>query len=432
MPTDPDQIEYRTGSQLSTLPTSSAFPQGPRFGDRRASVLSAWIHHFNRIQSKIPVLLCVGVLGGIIVAGLAPFQSPRNEVHWLANANGVRFGKHGTILSSGAFQMAGTEGEASSSIEIWLEPDRTEFSGTILAFSTPRNPLRFSLQQYTSTLILKRKILGRKNQNIMAGTEGIFHKGRAVFITITSGAQQSALYVDGALMSTFPQFRLGKDFTGQLVLATSPVANDNWRGGLSGLAIYHSELTPEQVLQHFSSWTKKGHLQLAERERAVALYVFNEHAGSVVHNAISGWPNLYIPQRYMLLHQVFLEPFWEEHEANWSHWKDILVNIVGFIPLGFVFFAYWSSVRPIRRAALVTLVLGFAVSITIEVLQSSLPTRNSGTTDLITNTLGTFLGVQLYGWRVARTLLAWVYEPLSNSPSHFCAAPCTSLRRRDV
>ena len=76
-----------------------------------------------------------------------------------------------------------------------------------------------------------------------------------------------------------------------------------------------------------------------------------------------------------------------------SYWKAALKNIVGFIPLGFCFYAYVGTLLPIKRAKLVTVALGAVVSFTIEILQAFLPTRDSGTTDILTNTLGTWMGI---------------------------------------
>ena len=327
---------------------------------------------------------------------------------WLGNENGLRFGGYGTIWSSGAFLMAGSQDEASCSLEIWLQPGLTSDSNTFLAFSTPENPLQLSLHQYLSNLILERENRGDQHRTGVIGIEGTFHQIKPVFVTITSGTQETAMYVDGALARAFPGFRLGKDFNGRLVIGTSPVATDGWPGQLRGLAIYYRELTAEQVLKHYETWTTQGMPELIGNERMVALYLFSEHAGSIVHNAVRPGIDLYIPKRFSLLHQVFLKPFWREYEPGWGYWRDIVLNVIAFIPLGF-FCSYWSSVKPIIRPALAATVLGLAVSLTIEILQSYLPTRSSGTTDLFTNTLGTFLGVRLYSSKAARTLLARVH-----------------------
>ena len=361
------------------------------------------------MTARIPGLACLSILCGILVAGLWPFQRPKNAVTWSANENGLRFGDYGTILSSGTFHMTGSAEDASCSLELWLQPELTKDSNTILSFSIPDNPLQVSLHQYLSYLILRREIRGGQDRTAVIGTEGVFRQIKPVFITITSGALETKMYVDGALADRFPQFQLGKDFTGQIVIGTSPVANDSWQGELRGLAIYHQQLSSAQVLQHYETWTKRGRPEITNDERGIALYLFAEHGGNVVHNAIRPGIDLYIPERYTLLHQVFLNPPWKEYKPGWDSWRDMLINIAGFIPLGFVFCGYWSLVRPISRPAFATIVLGFAVSLTIEILQSYLPTRSSGTTDLITNTFGSFVGVKLFGSKVTRAL-AKVYS----------------------
>jgi len=366
----------------------------------------------KKIQARISGPVCALVLCSVLAVGLWPFQRPWNAVTWLGSGNGLRFGDDATILSSGAFQMEGSLEEASCSLEIWLQSGLTSASNSLLSFSTPENAQQFSLHQYFSSLILKRQIQDGQPRAAVIGIEDVFRQIKPKFITITSGTQETAMYVDGALASTFPRFRLGKDFTGQLVIGTSPVINDSWSGQLRGLAIYHRELTPAQVFQHYQSWTTQGRPQLSGDERMIALYLLNEHAGRVVHNAVQPGIDLRIPKRYSLLHQEFLEPLWREYKPGWRHWASILLNIVGFIPVGFFICAYWSSLCPTTRATLAITVMGLAVSLTIEVLQSYLPTRNSGTTDLLTNTLGTFLGVRLYGSNATRILLAKVCEVL--------------------
>lgn len=349
------------------------------------------------------------VLCGILVAGLVPFQRPRNSVTWLGNENGLHFGKHGTAWSDGPFPTPSAQQEASCSLEMWLRPDVANASSTILAFYTPENPLQLTIHQYHALLILKREHRDDSRHAEVIGITDALHVAKAAFITITSGPQKTLIYVDGRLMRAFPAFRMGNDCAGRLVIATSPDVDSSWTGELRGLAIYGRELSAAGVLQNFQAWTARGRPEISADENATGVYLFDEHTGSVIHNAVNQGINLNIPERFSLVHEQFLKPFWEEFRPTRSFLEDVLVNIAGFIPLGFVFFAYWTSVRPINRPVLATVALGFAVSLTIEVLQSYLPTRDSGTTDLITNTLGTFLGVKLYASSAARALVAKFY-----------------------
>jgi glycopeptide antibiotics resistance protein len=117
--------------------------------------------------------------------------------------------------------------------------------------------------------------------------------------------------------------------------------------------------------------------------------------GTVVHEQMNSGIDLHIPEHYFVLHAPFLRSPWDEFDPSWSYVKNVLINIGGFVPLGFFFCAYFSSVRHFNRVVLATIVVGALISLTIEVLQSYLPTRDSGMTDIITNTLGTGIGAAL-------------------------------------
>ena len=68
-------------------------------------------------------------------------------------------------------------------------------------------------------------------------------------------------------------------------------------------------------------------------------------------------------------------------------WKNSILNILLFIPLGVALPVLWNKFRSKKNSVL----FGFAVSFVIELLQI-LTYRATDINDLITNTLGTYLG----------------------------------------
>ncbi len=83
----------------------------------------------------------------------------------------------------------------------------------------------------------------------------------------------------------------------------------------------------------------------------------------------------------MVLREKFLDPPGKKYYSGLGYWKDLAINIGGFVPLGFAFCAYWALCCPIKRAASAAVLVGVAVTLTIEILQCYLPTRQSGVTD---------------------------------------------------
>jgi len=368
--------------------------------------------------------ICVLVLSGILVAGLWPFHAPKNQVSWISGEKGLLFGKYGSIASAGEFKGHLSQADSSCSLEIRLQPKRVRSSGTILAFYRQKNQVvPFALRQSWSDLVLQhpspdpRRHAGRAKVYV----DELFNQGKPVLVTISSNQAGTTIYVDGVFVKKAATFRLSsQDLTGLLIIGNSPVTTDDWSGQLRGLAIYDRDLTPAEVSRHYEGWTGSDTTNLAADERAAALYVFDEKGGNIARNIVDSSTDLVIPERFFLLHGKFLERPWNEFRQDWNYWKDIAVNVGGFIPLGLSFCAIYSQSKNVEHPAAVTIVFGFVVSLTIEVLQAFLPTRNSGMTDLFTNTLGTAVGVVFYRSDSVQAILAREFFASRRLDSSIC------------
>lgn len=364
----------------------------------------------NDMQRKAIGFLCASVLACILTAGLWPFHAPKNEVSWLTTGTGLHFGRYGLILGSKSSTLPGLRDATSFSLEIMLRPDRTDTGGTFLAFySLENHVVALSLHQSLDDLLLRRvTVYQQRRVKTKWYIERVFNANKEVFVTIASSSKGTAVYVNGLLTRSSLRFGLSRnDLTGRLVVGNNPAADTGWQGQLMGLAIYNRELAPAEVWQHYGDWTTNRQDEI-KREGPVALYLCDEGMGSAVHDQMDSGNDLRIPEYYFVLHEPFLKVPWDEFDSSWRYYKNVLINIGGFVPLGFFLCAYFSSVRRLDRAVIATIVFGAIVSFTIEVLQAVLPTRDSGLTDVITNTVGTSIGALLYDREYVRDLFATI------------------------
>lgn len=362
------------------------------------------------MQKRVLGLLCAFVLIIILIAGLWPFHAPRNQVGWLSNGNGLHFGQYGVAFGSLASSLAGSKDGISCSLEIWLKPDHSDIGGTILAFYKPEDRIiAFSVHQSVDDLFFQHATVDAQRLAKSKFYLGdVFRKNIPLFVSITSSPKSTAVYLNGALVRMAPPFGLSsEDLSSQLFVGNHPLVEDGWQGQLKGLAIYNRALTETGVMQHYDAWRTNQNAEI-KNEGPIELYLFNEGSGSIVHNQMNSENDLRIPAHFFVLHAPFLERPWDEFQPSWSYWKNVLINVAGFVPLGFFFCAYLASVRRLNRAVLATILLGTAISLTIEVLQAFLPTRDSGMTDIITNTLGTVIGTALYSSKSVQAIFAVV------------------------
>jgi hypothetical protein len=232
-----------------------------------------------------------------------------------------------------------------------MEPSRVDSDGTILAFYWPATKLvPFTLRQWGSGLVLLHASRGAPAKKAEVYVGDVFSGIKPVLVTITSGEAGTAVYADGTLLTSLPTFTVSnRDLAGQLVVGNAPLRSFNWSGQITRLTIYNRELADAEISRHFAVPTQSRSLDLARNASVVADYLFNERKGDIVHNRVDSATNLLIPERFFVLDKEFLERPWDEFRPTWSYWKDVGVNVVGFIPLGCFFCGYLSAVSKSKR-----------------------------------------------------------------------------------
>lgn len=343
----------------------------------------------------------------VLLATLWPFNLfEANGVHWLQGINGLRFEKDGLVVSAEPLRPPETSATEAYTLELLLRPASVRSSYTILGVYAPTRPRQFLVCQWTDGLLVTHNadVDRDKTRTIKFDVDHAFRSGRLALVTISSGPNGTTVYLDGQPAESAPRFKISRrELSGEIVLGTSPVTYRPWQGELRGLAIYSKELTPAEVVRHYKEWSDpSGHSELDD---AMARYSFAEAAGREVRNEIASGPSLEIPARFAIPHKGLLRPAGKEFRADRMYMIDVLMNIAGFIPLGLILCAYFGGTRGRCQAILIATVTCSILSCGIEVLQYYIPRRDSGTTDIITNTLGAAVGAMLAHASLVRRVL---------------------------
>ncbi len=342
--------------------------------------------------------LCVFVVCGILTLGLWPFHSPANDVRWLKGAHGLSLDGEGTLFSEPSLDFRGT----THSIEVWASTRIIRAGATLLAVYNPNS-------KDCATVSVTRSVADLKIQTRQENSyfdivkhkfyvDDVFQPDEPLFLTITFSTHGTRLYVNGVPRSTSSSFTI-PDCTvagSRLVLGDSAGQSDGWVGEIRGLAIYQTELAEDQVKRHFETWTTSGRPVWEGSNGNRTLYLFDEGEGSVAHDQGNGKLRLEMPARYAVIDKQVLAGFWDEFSGTTGYWLDFANNVIGFVPVGFCFCAYLANNTRLRHPVRIAVLLGVGLSLTIELTQPFLATRESDMTDLITNTVGTIAGAALY------------------------------------
>ena len=367
------------------------------------------------VSRRFSVLLLILVIIVTLLFGLWPLNFfSENQVRWIAQQDGIQFYKQGlsTRRASGGVIYSDSPVDVRTrshifvptTIEIYIEPHERRGGGLAHIFSFHNGYPRSSLVigQWKTELVIR----SRDNQNDARDTyreidlnDGLITNEKKLF-TITSGPERTEIYVNGEPAKSYDiQSLIGVGhFSGYLNLGNSSIGHNAWVGNLYGLALYDTLLTSEQIRQHYELWSERSVDKAAAIEpEPMILYTFAERTGDLVHNQMGNTNHLTIPSTFKALRREVVVQFWRDMYWDDGTVKDILVNILGFIPFALCMLIFLIENRHMspRRAAFLTILAGATLSLIIETVQMALPTRTPSLLDVLCNTAGAAMGILL-------------------------------------
>lgn len=360
------------------------------------------------IYSKLSFLCIVCII--ILLFGLWPFNfHSENQVHWLQNQDGIEFHKQrilksynrGIAYSTKQVDTPQSSGYSPVTIEINLEPKKEPPNGLgyILSFydDMPQEPL--IIAQWLSHLVIRSRVneTDKRNKYREIGVRDALQQNRKTLITVASGEETTDIFVNGKLAQAFSRtsFISLSNIKGQLVIGNSSIGADPWIGNLYGLSIYDRLLSTEQIRQNYKNWNKPGNSKPELQNHPFIMYTFKKQNDSHILNLVDDNNHLVIPSTFTPLERKLLVPFWDDFKLSRGLVSDVIINVFGFIPFGFVMAIYLIKQKHLHRGLvyMVTILSGACLSLIIEITQIYLPTRHSSSLDLVCNTVGAILGI---------------------------------------
>lgn len=196
-------------------------------------------------------------------------------------------------------------------------------------------------------------------------------------ISIHSDQSGTRVFLNHSFEAFNPELKLWQhDSAGevQLVIGNGASGRHPWFGLIYSMALYRQSISGGLVPR--------------------LLYSFSEHKTAWVEDLSGNLVHLHVSDTPVILKTEVLQlPDAGVFNESWI-WRDALVNLLGFVPFGFLVYLWFSKKRingVWSKLTLATLT-AFGFSLLIELTQVYLPARHSSFLDLMLNTTGGLLG----------------------------------------
>lgn len=387
----------------------------------------------------------------LVTVGLWPFNFFANNLVTIGSDRGVHLERPATAYTS--VPSVKLRNLTAFTIAIRLATNSSGLSSfeKILSYALSQKEANFILGQWKDGLGLDLRVDGTSPE-IHFGEYGVLKKDVRICCVISYDGQALTLYENGRIRKTRNDSLKFSEWVDKypLVIGTDANGRSQWRGTIYEIAIFDRALTEPEIRQ-LSEHNKGNRWQVTGDRKAVTTGTRSEIGGSYdraqddnsmieyrgktglprfahnnetmsdsgplihyifdqantyettfrgrkalgVRDLAKGAPaDLVIPKYFMPYRRAFLErPSMDLKDYRRNIIEDILINLIGFAPLGMLLFIIFGRKNIGMGVCLfLAAAVGFAVSITIEVLQAFLPSRNSSMLDLIMNTTGTLIG----------------------------------------
>lgn len=339
------------------------------------------------------------------------FIEKKNHVTWSDTSPGIDFAGEGQVISrafSKPFYESLMKGKGFS-LEVWISPANNQQSGPARIVSYSLNPYyrNFTLGQQGTDLIMR---LRTENTDLngtepMLVVQDVFDGEKPLHIVISYNFEEQSVFVNGDIRTT--SMIPGGDFKNwdykyPLILGNEATGGRPWLGKISYVAIYNYSLNTRRVRSSYDEvrdWMSGNFEMAAPREGLVVRYLLDEKKGNHVTNSgtLTDSLTLYIPEKIQTEGKPFLG-FSLYRSTTWTlgTYYEIILNVLLFIPLGFLLHAMIASrMDGIWRPLVFVMAVGGAITLSAETLQYFSESRHSSLVDLIANVIGVLLGVQL-------------------------------------
>ena len=331
-----------------------------------------------------------------------------NDVQWLSDSRAIRFGNSGIAYVDDlrAFRLSRQSGPLTIEMAVTQANNYKSGFSTLLVIHDGADRRQLAVGQYNTSVIVMNgdDYNNRQRRPRVIGRE-VFSPQQTRYLTITSSEGGTHLYVDGILADSRKKWKLSIPIEGaplRLVLGNSVHGNHGWRGDIHGLAISGEAVSAEAARLRYERWAADRRFDALKLDSTSLLFTFDQKNAAQFADRPGNDNHLKIPQHTVVLQKTILASAWQPVRWNRVTVGDIVVNVVGFMPLGIVFYGFLQCFSgPLtRHSHLLAVVFCLLLSLGIEIAQAWIPTRYSTLPDLILNTFGAWLGI--VGWKLVR------------------------------